>query len=77
VLLMLGLLVAGVGLMARSLAGAGLAEDDHGGLPDVRETVSTPSGLPRAGRQPLSGVSVEEELAQMRARKATVDSVKE
>jgi hypothetical protein len=79
-LLMLGLLVIGLGLMARSVVGTGSdpQEDDH--EVDVRESLRSDAYLPRGHTRRLasaptepgtdSAKSVEEELAEIRAKKA-------
>jgi uncharacterized protein len=80
-LLMLGLLVVGLGLMARSLGGVGSRETGDGYEVELRESSQSGAQLPRGRAQSLPSApapeadtgavkSVDEELAEMRARKA-------
>ena len=74
-LLMLAMLVAGFGLMARSIAGVSSADAEEGYRLDLQE-VSEPPQMVRPQPTPRAsmaapGKSVDEELAAMRAKKAT------
>jgi Domain of unknown function (DUF4331) len=79
--IMLGVLVAGLGLMGRSLGGVGSQETGDGYEVELRETSQSDAQLPRGRAQSLPGApapevvsgalkSVDEEFADMRAKKA-------
>jgi hypothetical protein len=81
-LLMLGLLVAGVGLLARGIVNAGSAESNDQPELDLLETTSQPSPRPAHGTkavlpepaasEPLAAPrkTIDEEVAEMRAKRA-------
>ncbi len=80
-LLMLGLLIIGVGLMARSFVGVQTQESEGDFEWDVREVLPSSAQLPRATRGSLPSAaasaaiggtekSVDQELAELRTKKA-------
>ncbi len=82
-LLMLGLLVAGLGLMARAIVGVDSTEPDDGYRLDVQE-VSDARRIARPRKQalaapgpnasiPAPGESIDEEIAAMRVKKSAAD----